>query len=143
MSDRSKYDTELANIRKDQEAYATELARVRGQEKEWGHDKQYQDYLAKLTGESTKLGEYLTSTQKSQKAMEDYFSKYTSDYQAAQQRTKSDSIRYQQLADQEVRQGVTGIRTARPGWNFNASPTTAFNRRYRNKSNLTTQSINV
>ena len=75
--------------------------------------------------------------------MEDYFSKYTTDYRAAQQQTKSDSIRYQQLADQEVRQGVTGIRTATRGWNYNASPTTAFNRRFRNKNNLTTQSINV
>ena len=143
LSDRSKYDTELANIRKDQAAYETELTRVKGQGDVWGHDKQYQDYLAKLTGESTKLGEYLTSTQASQKAMEDYFSKYTTDYRAAQQQTKSDSIRYQQLADQEVRQGVTGIRTATRGWNYNASPTTAFNRRFRNKNNLTTQSINV
>lgn len=143
QQDQSLYDTQLGAIRSDLANYDAELARVQGQGAEWGHDPEYKKYLDQIASNQKSLSDYFSETTQHKSDLDAYMAKYTSDYNLQKAGTKSKAIQYEQLMASSNRRPVSGIRMARQGWNYNASPTTAFNRRFRNKSNLTTQSINV
>tara|TARA_R100000781_G_scaffold41358_1_gene28534 strand:+ start:274 stop:2925 length:2652 start_codon:yes stop_codon:yes gene_type:complete len=143
QGDQSLYDKQLAAIQGDLANYDAELARVQGQGAEWGDDPEYKKYLDQITSNQKSLSDYLGETTQHKSDLDAYMAKYTSNYNVQKADTKSRAIQYEQLMASSNRRPVSGIRMARQGWNYNASPTTAFNRRFRNKNNLTTQSINV
>lgn len=144
-SDQSLYTKELARIVEDQGRYQTELDRVKAEGAKWGHDPEYQKYLAKVTGDVKGLSDYKAQTQTGLDSLTSHLDTFKTAYEQDRQARTSAAIDYTQQWQSATRTPVMGIRANR-GFNVAKSPWDTFGRKSRSKqtdTDFTYQALNI